>query len=268
MNRCKIMQPNLCTAEVPSTLGEDGLAKSQNRAERGSTNARGMCREQSQGVWCGWFCFGWSLVVFAESFSMYRDNKVKWGWDIHLQHSKQGICGRKSKVCHSLREMSTIISSTCSLHIFRQMWLVLSKFNWFPNISMAFWVTQSIPIHGYPWLKGSWPSLWSWEEGVASDEFGRVRGHRQKKTRVGKTKSWDKLQLLFWMFSFLVGVGDLKDMLKGDFGRWVYYFEIKRWLCLCEMSVPHHYSKNYKQIWSERCGVLSDSCVHPSMLKS
>ena len=58
------------------------------------------------------------------------------------------------------------------------------------------------------WLKGSWPSLWSWEEGVASDEFGRVRGHPQtncKKNTGGKTKSWDKLQLLFWMFFFVGG---------------------------------------------------------------
>ena len=87
-----------------------------------------------------------------------------------------------------------------------------------------------------------------------------------RKTRVGKQIMGQIAATFLNVFFFCWGVGDLKDMLKGDFCRWVYNCEIKSWLWLCEMFVPHH-SNYYKTIWSERCGVLSDSCVHPSMLK-
>ena len=134
MNRCKVMQdliigyywhhayhnspfhgtrfldtPKLCTAKVPSTLGEDCLAKSQKRAERGSKSHRGCAGD----VWSCWFCFGWSLWFLPSHYP--RRGKINWneaGISIFNMLNKALVAHvfsqERPKVCHSLREMSTI----------------------------------------------------------------------------------------------------------------------------------------------------------------
>ena len=64
----------------------------------------------------------WVVIMgFCRVISPIRENKLKWGWDIHLQHSI-GTGGIPS-------------------HIFRQVWLFLSQF----NVSIHFCATW---VHG------------------------------------------------------------------------------------------------------------------------
>ena len=177
MNRCKIMHdliigyywhhayhnspfhgtrfldtPKLCTAEVPSTLGEDCLAKSQKRAERGSKSHRGCAGD----VWSCWFCFGWSLWFLPSHYP--RIGKINWneaGISIFNILNKALVAHvfsqERPKVCHSLREMSTIFLQHVPTYVQANV-AALKPIQWFPNISMQSRVIPSIPIHGYPYL--------------------------------------------------------------------------------------------------------------------